>query len=116
MICKHDAYVSHIRVRLDIVAEGGIAMLADLVFDKPHDHTSNEVKANAAGALFNLVSDNYAYSLAIAKVGVIPKLVELARDGTEKQKEYAAGALWQTSKLTTPTIRPGAASRRAWWR
>ena len=32
--------------------------------------------------------------VAIARVGGIEPLVALARDGTEEQKECAAGALW----------------------
>ena len=54
-------------------------------------------KVDVAATLLLLAGDDDESRVAIAAAGGIEVLVSLARDGTERQKEEAAGALWNLS-------------------
>ena len=69
-------------------------------------------KEEAAGALCSLARDNPDNRVAIARAGGIAPLVALARDGTDGQKEQAAGAL--RNLASSKTVK--AAIKKAGWK
>jgi hypothetical protein len=65
---------------------------------------SDEGRAEAAGALWNLAVVNNANREAVLAAGALPPLVDLLIVGSDKGRAYAAGALGDLSNGTDVTI------------